>query len=197
MSSVIAICNIALTNLGKSNINSLNEPTPEARACNQFFDHIRDTLLQSYPWRFATITASIAEMENDKPEEWLYSYARPADCLKVLSIGKTRRHAMASHSGVEALPYDVLGNRIYCDVSPAYLNYIFRQTDPAFFSPLFSEALSWHLAVRLAMPLTRDPKVRAEAFQLAMQTQAAAEMADANEVRHDYGHDAEYIGARN
>ncbi|MBB3137819.1 hypothetical protein FHS26_005587 [Rhizobium pisi] len=49
---------------------------------------------------------------------------------------------------------------IYCNVSPAYLNFTERLIDPTKYPPLFVDALSWHLAVRLAMPLTRDPQVR-------------------------------------
>ena len=46
MSSVIAICNLALSNVGKDNISSLDEAGAEARACRQFYDLTRDALLQ-------------------------------------------------------------------------------------------------------------------------------------------------------
>ena len=46
------------------------------------------------------------------------------------------------------------------------------------------------------MPLTRDPKVRADAFQLAMRTQGQAEMADANEERETSNHDSEFVTER-
>jgi hypothetical protein len=64
------------------------------------------------------------------------------------------------------------------------VRYTSRLTDPTKYSPLFLETLSWHLAVRLAMPLTRDPKIRADAMALAQSTQAAAEQAEANQIRH-------------
>lgn len=196
MTSIVAICNLALSNIGKDNINALNEATAEARACNQFYEHVRDTLLQAYPWRFATGLVSLAAIANDKPEEWQYAYARPTDCLKVRSIGPTRKDALFNDSSVKFLPYDVASEVIYCDASPAYLNYTKRLTDPAKYPVLFIEALAWHLAVRLSMPLTRDPRVRADAFELATRMQVAAEMADANEVRNFYDHDTEYVEGR-
>ena len=196
MTSVVSICNLALSNIAKDNIQDLNEPTAEARACKQFYEHVRDTLLQAYPWKFAARSRSLGEVANDKPGEWRYAYERPTDCLKVRSIGPTRRYTFSNEASTNAIPYDVAGGIVYCDLSPAFLNYTFRLTDPSRFSPLFIEALSWHLAVRLAMPLTRDPKLRADAFQLAMQTQGAAEMADANETRETYDHDSELVEVR-
>lgn len=196
MTSVVSICNLALSNIGKDNIQDLNEPTAEARACKQFYEHVRDTLLQGYPWKFAARSLSLGEVTNDKAMEWRYAYSRPTDCLKVRSIGPTRKDAINADGTSGALPHDVAGGRIYCDVSPAFLNYTRRITDPSVFNPLFVEALAWHLAVRLAMPLTRDPKLRADAFQLAMQTQGAAEMADANEVRESSDIESEFIQER-
>lgn len=199
MSSEVYICNLALSNLGKTNISDLSEPTAEARACNQFYAHTRDTLLQAYPWRFAGKTVSLAEVPNDKPGAWRYAYRRPTDCLKVRWV---RREYSTIDPTPQTLqqeilnPYDFEGTTLYCNLSPAFLRYTFRLTDPTKFTPLFIDALAWHLAVRLAMPLTRDPKIRADAFQLAMRMQAAAEMADANEVRETSDHDSELIEVR-
>jgi len=199
MASVVSICNLALTNLGKENINALSEPTPEARACNQFYEHTRDLLLQGYPWRFAGKTQAMAEVANDKPGAWGYAYKRPSDCLKVRWV---RREYSALDPCPQTLaeeianPYEVEGDTVYCNLSPAFLRYTWRIVDPARFNPLFVEALSWHLAVKLAMPLTRDPKVRADAFQLATRTQGAAEMADANEARETSDIESDLVKGR-
>lgn len=195
MTSVVAICNLALSNLAKDNIQSLDDAGAEAKACRQFYEHTRDTLLQVYPWRFASRTVSLAELTNDN-SEWLHCYARPTDCLKIRSIGPTRSVAAQCDAGPSPLPYDAAGIAIYSDASPVFLNYTSRLADVTKFSPLFVEALSWHLAVKLATPLTRDPKMRADAYQLAMATQGKAEMADANETRDTSDHESELIAGR-
>ncbi|RUM19305.1 hypothetical protein EFQ99_31560 [Rhizobium vallis] len=191
MTSIVSICNLALASIGKDSINALSEPTVEARACNRFFAPARDALLQAYPWRFAGRTRSLAAIENDRPGEWAYAYDRPVDCLAIrgirsaldvtgdASVGGVFSGGASSSAGGHA--YDAEGGMIYCNVSPAYLNFTERLTDPTKYSPLFIDALAWHLAVRLAMPLTRDAQVRADAFQLATSTQALAQTADANE----------------
>lgn len=197
MTSVVAICNLALSNIGKQNIQALSDAGAEARACNQFYEHTRDLLLQSYPWAFAGKTRSLGAVPNTKQGRWAHAYDRPNDCLKVRWVRpKYSVEDVFTHHEEIANRYEIEGNTIYCNLSPAYLRYTFRLTDPTRFSPLFVDALSWHLAVRLAMPLTRDPKVRAEAAQVAYETAAVAREADANEVRESSDHDSEMVEAR-
>lgn len=198
MASVVAICNLALSNIGKENINALTDSGAEARACNQFYEHTRDTLLQAYPWRFAGKTLSLAQITNDRPGQWDYAYSRPSDCLKVRWVRPIYDAATCALTQQQEIsfPHDIDGDTIYCNLSPALLRYTARTTDPARFSPLFVDALAWHLAVRLAMPLTRDPKIRSDAWQVASQMTGAAQMADANETRETSDHVSEFIEGR-
>lgn len=198
MTSVVSICNLALSNIGKDNIQALSDKGAEARACRQFYDHTRDMLLQSHPWNFAGKIEALAEVTNDRPRDWAFVYQRPSDCLKVRFVQRSPIEVGAHEKGMTDMgfPYSVEGQLIYCGISPAYLNYTCRVTDASKFPPLFVEALSWHLAVRLAMPLTRDPKIRADAYQLAVGAASVAAAADANEVRHTYDHVSDFARAR-
>lgn len=199
MTSVVSICNLALSNLGKDNINALSDAGAEARACRQFYEQTRDALLQVYPWRFAGKTQSLAEIANTEAGKWRYAYSRPNDCLKVRWIRPAYAvddPCVQTHQEEIGNPYDMEGEAIFCNLSPAFLRYTVRLTDPTKYSPLFVETLSWHLATRLAMPLTRDLKQRNDAYQLSMQTRSTAEVADANEVRETSDHDSELVEVR-
>ncbi|MDK2769916.1 MAG: hypothetical protein KYX69_19635 [Sphingomonas sp.] len=201
MSSVVFICNLALANLGKPGISDIAEPSAEATACRRFYDHTRDTLLQVYPWRFAGAKVALAQVANDRPGEWGYAYVKPTDCLKARWVEPVYSETNPAPQDGDAAasvrhPHEIEGGRVYCDLSPAVLRYTRRLTDPTRFSPLFIDALAWHLAVRLAMPMTRDPKVRADAYQLAMRMQAMAEAADANETRHSSDHAGDILAGR-
>lgn len=200
MSSKVFICNLALSSIGAASINSLTEDSAEARACNRFYDHVLDMVLQSHPWRFAGKTAALASTTNPKLGSWEYAYVRPTDCIMIRSIRREYTDVEVYDDNVlrsaYGFPYEVEADRIYCDLSPAYLRYTFRLTDPTKYPALFTEAFSWHLAVRLAMPITRDPKVRADAWQVAAQMQSAAEASDANQVRETTNTASEIVAAR-
>jgi hypothetical protein len=198
MTSTVFICNLALSNIGKDNIQALTDAGAEARACSQFYEHTRDILLQAYPWRFAGVTASLAEITNDKPGQWGHAYTIPNDCLKIRWVRKeyTEDEPAVSKQEEMSIPYEIEGRKLYCNLSPAFLRYTTRQVDPARYPALFVDALSWHLAVRLSMPLTRDPKVRADAWQVATQMTGQAQMADANDERETSDHATEFVTGR-
>lgn len=199
MSSEVAICNLALSAIGGDNINAMSDAGTEAKACRQFYAHTRDLLLQMYPWRFAGKTAALAALvDNDKEGRWLAAYARPTDCLKVRWVRQAYSPADAHITAAQEVgnPYEIEGSTIYCNLSPAFLRYTYRLTDPTKFPPMFIEALAAALAVRLAMPITRDSKVRADMWQLAERTRAQAEMLDANEERETSDHDSDLVGGR-
>mgnify|MGYP000966770535 CR=1 FL=1 len=199
MASKISICNLALSNIGKDNITALTDAGAEAKACNQFYDHARDTLLQAFPWSFAGKTQALAEITNDKPGQWGFAYQRPTDCLKVRWVRQqysaTDNCRLTPQQEI-SFPHEVEGQAIYCDLPTAFLRYTFKLDDPSRYSPLFVDALSWHLAVRLAMPLTRDPKIRADAYQLALAMTGTAQMSDANEEQHSSDIESEFVEVR-
>ncbi|MDW9880486.1 hypothetical protein GOA90_25195 [Sinorhizobium meliloti] len=202
MTSVVSICNLALSNIGGANISALTEASTEAKACNQFYEHVRDTLLQAYPWRFAGKTQALAQLTNDKAGSWAYAYSRPNDCLKIIDL-QSAVEVTGNTVGVDLVaptafgyPYEVENGKIYCDLSPAYLRFTVRLTDPTKFPPLFVEALSWSLSARLAMPVTRDIAKRNDALQVANMSIGQAQMADANEVRETSDHDSEFQTGR-
>jgi hypothetical protein len=182
LTSKVGICNLALSNIGKPDIQDINEASAEALACKRFYDQTLAVLLEKYPWRWAQHTAALAEVTNTKSNRWLKAFRRPSDCRKLLYVCD---ELMLDADDRHASPYAIEGATIYCDIETAYAVYIKDQTDPTKFPALFVEALSWHLAVRLAMPLTRDPKMRADAYQLAERTTAMAEAMDANEQREN------------
>lgn len=199
MASEVDICNMALTNIGAEGITALTEPGPEARACSRYYAHTRDMLLQSYAWRWAQKTQSLGEIPNTKEGRWSHAYSIPNDCLKIISIRPPYGNEYEAHDHenlAERARYELEGNTLYTHGSPILLRYIYRVTDPAKFSPLFTDALSWHLAVRLAMPITRDPKMRADAWQVATNMTGQAKEADAGEVRRNTDIVSDYLKAR-
>lgn len=200
MASVVEICNLALGNIGKDDIANIDEASPEAKACKKFYSITVETMIQAYPWRWAKSTAALAEVSvNTKENKWLHAYQRPNNCMKVIQVvDESLADYMPSGDGIVAggHAYEIEGQTIYCDLSPAYLVFTSKVTDPTLFPPAFVDAVAAALAARLAMPITRDLKIRNDAVALARSTMNSAQEFDANEVRETHDHPSDRIEAR-
>ncbi len=144
--SVIELCNNALSDLGEEGIASLADNTKAARLCNQRWPAVRDAVLRAHPWNCASAQAELAA--SAAPAGWRYqeAFPLPADCLRVLSV-------CSGGSDVDA--WEVQAGAVLCDQpGPLQVLYIRRIDDPRLFDPLLCEALTARLAATLAYPIT-------------------------------------------
>jgi len=198
MASVVEIYNMALGNLGIGvNISDTAEAAPEARQCNRFYETARDFVLERFPWPFATRYYTLTLVAEEPNPDWLYSYRRPADCVKVRRI-----LSQVSRIDITPIPFnesrDNSGGLIFTDEASPIIEYTYRETQTAYFTPSFVIALSWKLAAMIGPGLTGgDPfkmVARAEKnFELSI---VAAEAYSLNGIREDQMPDAESIRAR-
>lgn len=159
MQSAIAICNVALTTyLGTKSITSFQEPSPEAEGCNLHYDRVRRSLLQRWPWHFATRRELLVERTlNDRAGAWQFAYARPAHLINLLWVNHPdlARRAM-SHGRSPDAPRELSADTIYTDVAEAVVEYTRDEEDVTLFPPAFSDTLSAALAAAIGMPITKD-----------------------------------------
>lgn len=164
MQSTIDICNVALsTYIGTGRISSLDETSPEAEQCKLHYDQVRRSLLQRWPWLWATRREMLVENAlNDRAGAWAFSYARPAHLLSVQWVNSAAAARRAfTHGRSQDAPREMSDGAIYTDVPGAVIEFTRDETDPTVFSPAFADALAAALAAAIAMPLTRDaPKKR-------------------------------------
>lgn len=201
MASEVDICNTALAQLGdEATVASLNPPEGSAQAehCARFYPIARDTLLQSYPWNFASKRATLAQL-GDAPVGWTYSYARPIDALDILAVQRPE-----TPDNFEQQEYVCEVNSdgqpvIYCNVEDASVRYLARVSDTSRFPPLFVTALSWHLAAMLAGPIIKGDAGAAEARRCAQMAEAylgRARASDANQRHVEMRPRPDWIGGR-
>ena len=113
----------------------------EAIACALFFESVRDGLLHTYPWVFARATAKLVTPEQSPPVAgWLYKFALPEDCVKLLGIIEKHKTAR-DHEQIE--------NTVECDVSPAVIRYTTRVTNTTKWPMLFQDAFCARLALEI------------------------------------------------
>lgn len=184
MASLIDLCNRALAAIAKGQIASLNEGSLESRECNRFAQPLLDEMIgwsDNIP--LGRRRVALAEVANDRPAEWLYAYASPSDMEMPIAI---RRVEDAATDLPEAGPYNfpeqdgyqlrflLDGDKIYSNVATATLIYTASTIAAAELSGLMQKAFVDELAVRIAMPLTKDPKVAQAAASVAELSRARA-----------------------
>ncbi len=145
--SVLDICNLALTKLGESPIESLNpNGTPPARLCYMHYHPTRREVLVANRWAFATTVVTLNAAQQDSSGILSLSHTLPPDCLRVLEVNSPG--------------WTLRGRCIFCPASSIRLRYIADVEDTSLFTPLFTEALATRLACKLCIPLTGSTTAR-------------------------------------
>ncbi len=151
----ISICSQALLKLGADSITSFAEGTAESEAVSALYPLVRDSLLSSYPWSFATAQKRLVKLAENPLADYQNSYLLPNDFLRVVSAGSGGKGS--------GMRYRIYEKELHTDLSEVNLTYIFRaheSTFPAF----FIECLVAKLASELCLPLTESSS-RAEVLQ--------------------------------
>jgi len=152
VTTAVTICNSALLKLGAGKISALTQTTRAAVVCNTLYAYLRDELLGIHPWRFATKTVALAPNSTAPVDvdRWDYSYDIPTDCIRPL--GPTD----------DTIKWAVEGDQILTTEASFYLKYIYRNTDEGSWDARFCEALSWRLAMELALSLVQNITMKQE-----------------------------------
>lgn len=226
MASAVDICNLALGHLGdNATVASIDPPEGSAQAehCARFYPIARDSLLEMHFWNFCMRRVTLAALEATWPE-WKYAYAVPSDALNLIAVmppdanddyatrfvpTDTPQFAHNISPVIAAGRYspqpfavevkDDGQSVIYTNQEKAMLRYTAYVRDTTKFSPLFTMALSWHLASMLAGPVIKGDAGAAEAkrcTQMAMGYISQAEVSDANQRRNTMEHIVPWTAGR-
>jgi len=137
--------NLALTRIGAKVIVDIEGPkTNEGRKSKLLYPQLRDALLRSHWWRFATKRATLSQDTTDPDFEWDYQYELPTNFLRMKELYDTTNS------------YSLEGTKLLTNDDTAEIVYIAQITDPSKFDPLFTEVLVLQLAIRLCMGLGQD-----------------------------------------
>lgn len=199
MSSVIEICNLALSNIGNSrSINNLNEQSKEAGACDLHYESCRDSVLADFDWNFATKRVALADTGNPPPD-WQYAYQYPTDCLRITEIMVPGQRYPTAAMRVQyevGADYAGTGKLIYTDQPSAWLKYVSRVDDVNMFDAIFVEALAWRLAAAINMQLTGDASLGNNALNMYSVVIRSAGTHSMNESQEPAAPESEFTTAR-
>lgn len=145
----IDVANIALDWLKEGVISSFDDDRPAGRWMKRNFPIVRDMTLCLNPWRFAVQRLQIAESADKPGYGYQRQYLKPDNCLRVLPLRQS------GYTNGPLVRYSVEGDYILTDATgPLRIRCITRVEDATKWSPLFIDAFSLQLAMRLGNWLT-------------------------------------------
>lgn len=156
--SNIELCSAALVKLGAESISSFNDGTAEADIAKTLYDIVRDGLLGTHPWSFATAHAELVQLPTAPLTDFEYAFELPTDFIKGLSAGDECR----SRGAV----YQVIGREVHTNYEEITFAYV-RRADEADFPAYFVSALVNRLAAEFCLPLTENSSRSELLFRLA------------------------------
>lgn len=179
MTTQLDICNIALSYVGATPIESLTELSTEAIWCNTNYVPLKHAVLAERTWNFAEV---IMEVSDPVAGAGGFYYPIPVAAVRVYrcySQLSPRRQANWKRIGSNVLAdYDGTIHMVVTDGGVAEDG----------FPPMFTQALAGRLAMEMALPIARSQSMLNAMVQLYEQKISAAAAADGSEgraERHD------------
>ncbi|WP_159996644.1 hypothetical protein [Roseomonas sp. 18066] len=145
--SALVLCSRALLKIGAQPVASFEEGSAEAEVAANLYPSVRDAMLSSHPWSFASGQMDLPRLLAVPVADFSYAFQLPADFLRVLSAG--------GEGAGRGLLYRLQENRLHADSPRVTLTYLFRP-DESVFPAFFASALATRLAAEFCIPLTES-----------------------------------------
>ncbi len=168
----IGLCARALVQVGAHPITSFADGTTESEIAGLLYGPLRDALLSSYAWNFATGQVELTRLTTAPAADYMYAYQLPNDFLRAISAGGAGRG--------RGLNYRIVGQTLQTNAEAVMLTYIYRPAEESF-PPFFDRVLMLRLAAEFCLPLSENTARAASLAQLADQEFAKARQIDAQQ----------------
>jgi len=168
MTTIVDICNFALSEIRADPIVNITDNNPRAIACNLFYDRDRKFVLRSHPWNFAIKRSAAIAAEETGPEFGFNNYhAFPTDFLRLLTVHYTDSIDIQEEASIlTPHMYSIEGQNIATNEAEIYLRYIYDLEDTTIFDNSFITCLAYKLASSIAYQVTGSATLKSEMFKL-------------------------------
>lgn len=193
----VGVYNRALNLIGeKSNISSPTEQSRQAEVCRQWYEIVRNQVLEAAPWPEATQIKRLALLAQQSDNEWnvgdpqpkyIYAYALPSDYI--------RAQYLSDYSPFEIV-YSGTTKQLQTNAPEAILRYTFKQENVAAWSSSLLMAVIYALAGFISQPLTGKTSQTKELLQRANDFILQARVNAANTSMQQIEAVPEWIAAR-
>jgi hypothetical protein len=143
----VQIMNSALVKMGAERISSPDDNNSRALLMREQYPKLRDQLLRSHPWKFATKRTQLGVI-SPKPDgylEWSYVFQLPSDNLRILNLVNVSPYECWDTEGTDYL---------LTNLSEITIRHLYRVTDVTKYDDNFCEVLAWGLACDTAFAVT-------------------------------------------
>ena len=168
----IGLCSRALIRLGAAPITSFNDDTAESEIAGALYAPIRDAILSSYPWTFASGQVELNRLNETPSADYQYAYALPLDYLRAVSAGDGNKG--------RGLNYRIARGQLHTNAPKVVLSYIFRPEEEEF-PPFFDIALIARLSAEFCIPITESTSRADTMARMAKDEFARARQIDAQQ----------------
>lgn len=168
MSSVVDICNKALSILGQKGIVSLDDNSPEAYACRIHWEPLKNEVLRKHPWNCSTKRLALSRLLEAPAFEYRYQYQLPMDCLSVLEV-------------VPEAYFVVEGRRLLCNEESVSIRYAQAIDDSTKFDSQLAAALAFLLASEICYNITKSTSLTEGLYKIGTDKLADAKASDSFE----------------
>ncbi|MEM9469617.1 MAG: hypothetical protein AAF988_05585 [Pseudomonadota bacterium] len=166
----IALCSRALIRLGAKPITSFDDGSAEGEIAGALYGTMRDAVLSSYPWTFATGQIDLVRLAEAPATDFTYAFQLPTDFLRAISAGSS-----AQSQGAR---YRIVRDQLHTDYESITLTYVFRPEEEET-PPFFDMVLIAKLAAEFCIPVTENERRANLMFKQADQELAKARSIDA------------------
>lgn len=153
MSSSAEIANIALLKLGsEESLLALTDNTVSGRVMNRLFNHVRDSELRRYPWKFALKRDSILALVDSPAWGYERQFPLPSDLLSLVQVNEFYTRGLTQRP-----PWSVEDRKILTNLgAPLKVRYVRQVTNSGELDPLFVEAFACKLAYEGCEKITQS-----------------------------------------
>jgi len=175
MPSDVDIVNRALRNIGGTRITSLTDGSTNANIANDIYDMVRDDLLRSHNWKFATKLVKLSRLATAPTFEYDYGYALPNDWLRTITVHD-------NDAGTSSVPFreaeiDGVG-AILTSAEDIYLRYVYSVEDINRATPDFHTALSLAMSAEMAIPVANSNRLHETYLEVSRRALVRAKSSD-------------------
>lgn len=168
----IELCSRALLKIGAMPITGFDDGSAEAEVAGALYPLVRDGLLSSYPWSFATAQLTLPKLAQSPTADYSNAFQLPSDFLRALSVGTGTKG--------RGVTYRIQGQTLQTDSDNVILTYVYRADETAF-PPFFQSALTARLAGEFCLPLTENTSRAAAMLKQANSEFETAKRIDAQQ----------------